>query len=362
MAESPVRFGLIGFGAWGRCHAEAIARTPGAELAAIAARSAESGAAAREQLPAARVHADYKDLLREPDLDVIDVVLPSHLHREVGCAALVSGRHLLLEKPMALSVAECDDLIETARRHQRLLAIGHEMRLSSLWGKVKERIDQGFVGEPQHVLVELSRRPYRTGADGWRYDIRRVGSWVLEEPIHFFDLARWYLSAAGEPETVYAAAKARRADRPELRDNFSAIVSFLSGAYAVISQTLSAFEHHQTVKVTGSKGALWAGWSGALDRTRHPTFFLKAFDGEHVEDVPISRAAGELFELEDEMAIMVRAVRQGGPLAATGADGKWAVWMCLAAERSVETGAPVALRPAATSFGEGLGNASGDNQ
>jgi myo-inositol 2-dehydrogenase / D-chiro-inositol 1-dehydrogenase len=344
MAGSSVSVGLIGFGAWGRCHAEAIAKTPGAELAAIATRSPESCAAARQQFPAARVYTDYRELLKKADLDLIDVVLPSHLHREVGCAALAAGRHLLLEKPMALSVAECDDLLDTARRHQRILAIGHEMRLSSLWGKVKELIDQGFVGEPQHVLVELSRRPYRTGADGWRYDIERVGSWVLEEPIHFFDLARWYLSSVGEPETVYAAAKARQADHPELRDNFSAIVKFPGGAYAVVSQTLSAFEHHQTVKVTGSRGALWAGWSGALDRTRHPTFFLKTFDGEKVESMPISTIAGELFELEEEIAVLVRAVRDGGPVAATGEDGKWSVWMCLAAEQSVQTGAPVSLR------------------
>jgi myo-inositol 2-dehydrogenase/D-chiro-inositol 1-dehydrogenase len=344
--EKPVRFGLIGFGAWGRCHAEAIARTPGAELVAVAARSAESGAAARQQFPAAKVHADYNELLQEPDLDVIDVVLPSHLHRDAGCAVLSSGRHLLLEKPMALSVAQCDDLIAAAQRHQRLMAIGHEMRLSSLWGKVKQLIDQGLVGEPQHVLVELSRRPYRTGADGWRYDIARVGSWVLEEPIHFFDLARWYLSAVGEPLTVYAAAKARRADHPELRDNFSAIVTFPGGAYAVVSQTLSAFEHHQTVKVTGSRGALWAAWSGALDRTRTPTFFLKTFDGETVQEVPIGRTAGELFELEDEMALMVQAVRTGTPpaLAASGDDGRWAVTLCLAAEKSVEIAAPVALQ------------------
>jgi myo-inositol 2-dehydrogenase/D-chiro-inositol 1-dehydrogenase len=349
MADSPVRFGLIGFGAWGRCHAEAIARTPGAELAAIAARSPESCAAARQQFPAARVTGDYRELVTQADLDVVDIVLPSHLHREVGCAALDAGRHLLLEKPMALSVAQCDDLIEAARRRQRLLAIGHEMRLSSLWGKVKELIDQGFVGEPQHVLVELSRRPYRTGADGWRYDIGRVGSWVLEEPIHFFDLARWYLGAVGEPETVYAAAKARQDDHPELLDNFSAILTFPDNAYAVVSQTLAAFEHHQTVKVTGSRGALWAGWSGALDRTRHPTFFLKTFDGQTVESVPITRIAGELFELEDEMAMMVRAVREGGPLAARGEDGRWSVWMCLAAEQSAAAGVPVSLRsPAAT--------------
>ncbi|HEY5312558.1 MAG TPA: Gfo/Idh/MocA family oxidoreductase [Pirellulales bacterium] len=343
MAGSPVRFGLIGFGAWGRCHAEAIAKTPGAELAAICARSPESSAAARQLYPAAQVFADYRQLLEQPDLDVIDVVLPSHLHREVGCAALVAGRHLLLEKPMALSVAECDELLAAARGHQRLLAIGHEMRLSSLWGKVKQLIDEGFIGEPQHVLVELSRKPYRTGADGWRYDIERVGSWVLEEPIHFFDLARWYFSSLGEPLSVYAAAKARRPEHPELRDNFSAIVHFPGGAYAVVSQTLSAFEHHQTVKVSGSRGALWASWSGVMDRTRQPSFFLKTFDGETVASAPVNTAAGELFELESQIAMFVRAINEAQPLAASGEDGRWSVAMCLAAERSAETGVPVAF-------------------
>jgi myo-inositol 2-dehydrogenase/D-chiro-inositol 1-dehydrogenase len=112
----------------------------------------------------------------------------------------------------------------------------------------------------------------------------------------------------------------------------------------VISQTLSAFEHHQTVKVTGTRGALWAGWSGPMDRTTHPTFFLKTFDGQNVELLAIDKIAGELFELEDEMTMMVQAVRHGGPLAATGEDGKRAVELCLAAEQSVETGKPISLR------------------
>src|SRR5262249_22008321 len=125
MAASPVRFGLVGFGAWGRCHAEAIARAPAAALTAIAARSPESCALARDQYPGARVYGDYRELLRQADVDVVDVVLPSHLHREAGCAALEAGRHLLLEKPMALSVSECDALLEAAQRHERILAIGH---------------------------------------------------------------------------------------------------------------------------------------------------------------------------------------------------------------------------------------------
>ncbi len=339
-----VRFGLIGFGAWGSHHARAIAKTPGAELAAIAARSEATRAAAREQFPAAQVYADYRELLAREQLDVVDVVLPSYLHTEVARAVLESGRHLLMEKPMALTVADCDALIRLAADKGRLLAIGHELRLSSLWGKVKEMIDAGAVGEPLYVLIELWRRPYRLGADGWRYDISRVGNWVLEEPIHFFDLARWYLTGRGDPLSVYARANSRQPDHPELQDNFTAVVNFPGGAYAVVAQTLAAFEHHQVAKVTGTKGALWATWGGAMDRTFHPTQSLKYFNGDAVADVPLAKISGEVFELEDEVAMMVAAVRDGKPLACTGADGKWSVATCLAAQRSVDTGAVVALK------------------
>ena len=95
-------------------------------------------------------------------------VAPNRLHFEIGQAVLESGKHLLLEKPMALSVADCDRLIEQAGKECRVLAIGHELRLSSLWGGAKRLIDEGVIGEPRHVLVELSRFPYRQGSGGWR--------------------------------------------------------------------------------------------------------------------------------------------------------------------------------------------------
>jgi myo-inositol 2-dehydrogenase/D-chiro-inositol 1-dehydrogenase len=343
MTAQPVRFGLIGFGAWGKFHAGAIAKAPGAELAAIAATSAATCAAAREAYPNAAVYDNYRELVQRNDLDVVDVVVPSFMHHEMASAVLTAGKHLLLEKPMALSIRECDDLIRLANQRNRLFAVGHELRLSSLWQKVKALIDTGFIGEPQYVLVELSRRPYRQGSNNWRYDIGRVGNWILEEPIHFFDLARWYLQSVGEPQEIYAAANSKQPDHPELQDNFSAIVRFPRGAYAVISQTLSAFEHHQTVKVTGTKGALWASWSGAMDRTLHPTFSLRAFDGESVTEVPIDKVTGEVFELEDQKAMLVAAIRHGQPLTCTADDGRWSVAMCLAAARSVETNATVKI-------------------
>ncbi len=338
-----IRFGLIGFGAWGNCHSQAIAKTADAELVAIAAKSESTCALARETYPNATVYSDYHELLARADIDVVDIVLPSFLHHEVASAALKAGKHVLLEKPMCLSIRDCHDLVELAKDNQRLLAIGHELRLSSLWSKVREMIDDGFVGDPQYVLVELSRNPYRQGADGWRYDIDRVGNWILEEPIHFFDFARWYLESAGDPVSVTASANSRQEGHPELQDNFSAIVNFAGGEYAVISQSLSMFEHHQTVKVAGTKGSLWASWSGAKDRTRHPTFFLKASDGQNVSEIPIEKITGEVFELEDQIEMMVRAVRDDQPLRATGVDGMWSVAICLAAQKSVDSGMPVKI-------------------
>ena len=82
-------------------------------------------------------------------------------------------------------------------------------------------IDAGAIGDPQYALIELWRNPYRPGADGWRYDIERVGDWILEEPIHFFDLARWYFAGSGEPVSVYARANALDPDRPALQDKFA---------------------------------------------------------------------------------------------------------------------------------------------
>ena len=338
MSQGAVRFGLVGFGAWGQHHANAITVTDGADLVAIAARSDSSVAAAKEKYPDADVYNDFHDLIGRDDLDFVDVVVPSYLHHRVATAVLNGGKHLLLEKPMGVTLAECDEMIQAAKDNDRLFCVGHELRLSSMWGKARQMIEEGFIGKPLYALVELSRNPYRLGAEGWRYDIDRVGSWILEEPIHFFDLARWYLQPTGQPESVYATANSKQAEHPELHDNFSAIMHFSGGAYAVVSQTLAAFEHHQTVKVTGTKGALWASWSGAMDRTRHPTFSLRAFDGNEVTEVQIDKPTGELFELEDQIARLVDAHRNGVPLHCTAEDGRWSVAMCLAAEASVRSG------------------------
>ncbi len=341
--RQPVRFALAGFGAWGKFHAQSIAENPEARLAAISAPSESSREEARRLYPDALIFEDSLEMIAQADFDIIDIVTPSHMHRVIAVAAMQKGKHVLLEKPMAITLEDCKSIVASAQQYGVHLAVGHELRLSSQWGRIKDIINAGTIGDPQYVLVELSRKPYRQGASGWRYDQSRVGSWVLEEPIHFFDLARWYLEGSGDPVELQAYASSRDPERPTLYDNFSAMFKYANGSYAVVSQTLAAFEHHQTVKVSGTKGALWAAWSGALDRTLEPTAFLKVFDGEKLEDVTLTKQSGEVFELREEIAQCIDMVRFGKKPIATGLDGLWSAGLCLLAEESIRQSKPLPL-------------------
>lgn len=341
--RKPVRYGLIGFGAWGRFHARSIELAEQAELVAIAVPSKSTRDEAAAAFPSVDLYEDYQEMLKRDDIDIVDVVVPSFEHHRIAKAVLTAGKHLLLEKPMAVSLEECSDLENTAASAGLLIAIGHELRLSSQWGQIKRLIDDGTIGDPQYVLVELSRRPYRPGSGGWRLDSKRVGNWILEEPIHFFDLARWYLESAGNPSKVYATANSRDPLHPELQDNFSCLMEFPGGPYAVVSQTLSAFEHHQTIKVSGTKGAIWAGWSGSKDRTESPTHFMKVFNGDQVIDWDLEGGSGEVFELRKQIESVTEALLQNKQPPATARDGLWSVGMCLGAQLSVKRGEPVSL-------------------
>ncbi len=346
--NEPIRFGLIGFGRFGANHARAIANTGGATLAGVAARSEATAAAAAREFPDAWTTTDARALIARDDIDAIDVAAPTHLHYETAKAALEAGKHVFVEKPMTPRTSECRDLVRLAEENGLVLAVGFKRRAAQLWGRVKELMDDGAIGEPRHALFELWRWPYRQGADGWRYDIDRVGSWELEEPVHCFDKARWYFGpTAGEIVSVYAKANSRQTDRPELHDNFTAILEFENGAHATISQTLAAWGHQHGLKLTGTEGALLATWRGATDdaEARQTLDYMSSRSREgELRSVEFTEQASELYELEQEMQAMVAAIRGTGRVVADGIDGVWSIALCEAAHRSIDTGEPVSMK------------------
>lgn len=337
-----IRFGLIGYGLWGRHHAAAIKGAPGAELVAIACGDGASAAAAREAHPDVPLYTDYRQMLAQSDIDAVDVVVPNHLHCEIGTAALDAGKDVLLEKPMALTVAECDRLIAAARRNGRVLTIGHEFRLSTQWGALKTIIEAGDIGTPLYANVSLFRFPYRPGSGSWRYEPGKVGSWTLEEPVHFFDSLMWYFEAWGDPVSVLSIGSSKGRDAG-MSDNFTSIVRWPGALYAVVTQTLAGFEHHHVMEIVGTEGSMRTWWSGTMDRTREPAFEIKVQrKGQKACETLKVAPSGELFELEEELRRAVTAFRERKPIV-SGEEARKRIIVCLEAERSLAEGRELAL-------------------
>jgi myo-inositol 2-dehydrogenase / D-chiro-inositol 1-dehydrogenase len=341
-----MRFGLIGYGAWGRHHAHAIKAAPGAALAAIACASERTAGQARAEHPGVPVYTDYRALLERADVDAVDIVVPIYRHAEVGVAALEAGKHVLLDKPMAKTIEECDALIAAQKRSGKVLSIAHDYRASRQYVQIRELIDAGELGELQYVSVNLFRNRFRQGSDDWRFSPEKVGSWILEEPVHFFDLALWYFGPS-LPRSIFAVGNSRLS-KPGLYDDFTAVTRFPRG-YASVTQTLGGFQHHTQVQVVGTEGAVRTYWSGAMDRAASPTigFQLRRrgapFErGVNECETLDFQADNERGKLQNQLDRVVKAFG-AGTAPTPGEEAKKRVRMCIEAERSIREAREIAL-------------------
>jgi myo-inositol 2-dehydrogenase / D-chiro-inositol 1-dehydrogenase len=336
-----MRFGLIGFGAWGRQHAQAIAGLPGLELVAIACNSEDSARAAAAAYPHARVTQNWRGILSDTGVDTIDVATPNHLHAEVAIAALRAGKDVLLEKPMATTLADCDALLAAERETGCLVSVGHELRQSAQWGRIKALIDDDAIGDPLFLNINLFRNFYRSGAAGWRYDRSRVGSWLLEEAVHYFDLALWYFARHGDPVSIRAVGNQRAGRDAGMYDNVSVLLRYASGAYVNFSQCVAGFEHHLVVEIAGADGAIRTHWSGTMDRDHGAQFDLrvqpKGFPFERgvreCERLAIAKS-GEVYELTEQIRLTAEAFAARRALV-PAIEARKRVLICLEAERSL---------------------------
>ncbi|MCP5371267.1 MAG: Gfo/Idh/MocA family oxidoreductase [Hyphomicrobiales bacterium] len=343
-----MRFGLIGYGAWGRFHARAHRNAPGGELVAITSGSEANRAEARRDHPDVKVHDSAAELLADPNVEAVDIVVANSMHADLGVAALEAGKHVLMEKPMATTAAECDRLIAAARRSGRVLSIAHDYRTSKQYVRIKELLDQGALGDPMYININLFRNQFRDGSHNWRMNAATVGSWILEEPVHFMDLILWYMEGYGDPVSVFAVGNSK--DREfGLFDNFACTVRFAGGALAVISQSLAGFQHHTQVQVVGREGAARTFWSGAMDRAENPTIGFQVrtrdlvFERGVTECETVEFAAdSEGFKLQNQINRVVKAFARG-EAPTPGEEARKRVVLSNEALRSIREGREVEL-------------------
>jgi len=190
-----IRLALIGCGGMSRSHASRFFNLADRlEVAAVVDVERAKAEAAAEVLTGAKVATDYRDVL--DDVDACLLVLPHHLHEEIGVACLQAGKHVLLEKPMANSEAACLSLMAAAESSGRTLMIAYCMRFHPLVVKMKELLDAGHLGEVFQVSI-WTEQLTRFAADHWASSAATLGGGQLfSHGCHYIDILLWYL---GEP-------------------------------------------------------------------------------------------------------------------------------------------------------------------
>jgi predicted dehydrogenase len=149
--SQPVNTAVVGCGYWGPNLIRNLRSLPGCRLVAVCDRDAKRLAHMKALYPEVATTAEYQDLVQDPALEAIVIATPVHLHHEMARAALAAGKHVMIEKPMARSSRECDDLCGLARRKRRTLMVGHTFLYSAPVRKMKEIIAAGDLGELHYI-------------------------------------------------------------------------------------------------------------------------------------------------------------------------------------------------------------------
>jgi len=336
-------FGIIGTGVIAAMHAAAIETLPGARLAAVTDVTAEAAAA----FAAARgcaAESSLDALLARPDVDVVCVCVPSGQHAEVGVRAARAGKHLVVEKPIDVTLASADRLIEAARTAGVTLTVISQHRFDLGLIELKRLLDEGALG--RLVLAEASTKWYRTqgyyDSAAWRGTWAMDGGSLMNQGVHYVDLLRWCMG----PVTEVTAVCATQAHDVEVEDTALAIVRFGSGAVGTILSSTAAFPGFpQRLEVTGTEGTVIIE-DGRIVR--------RAFGVQAGTDPRADPGGGAVGAAADPAAIdvashaaqiadLLAAIEEGREPAVDGRAGRDALEIVCAVYESARTGRTVSV-------------------
>jgi predicted dehydrogenase len=210
MATTPIRIGILGLGFMGRTHLQALQALPGVEVAAVMSRNPKrlSGdladvagnlgtAGATFDLSQCRKYTKPEELIANTELDAIDICLPTHLHAPLAVDALARGKHVLVEKPMALDYAESMRMCEAAERHGRTLMVAHVLRFLGAYEQLTSIVRDGRLGQIRSASFRR-RTPVPTWGP-WERDKALGGGGTFDLLIHDVDMA---VSLFGAPQAI----------------------------------------------------------------------------------------------------------------------------------------------------------------
>jgi UDP-N-acetyl-2-amino-2-deoxyglucuronate dehydrogenase len=253
-AGRPFGFGIVGTGVIAATHADAVASLPDASLIAVtdAERDRARSFSARHDCAA---EPDLDALLARDDVDVVSVCVPSGLHAEVGIRAAAAGKHLVVEKPLDVSVAAADRLISAARAAGVVMTVMSQHRFDQGLIELRRLVDDGQLG--RLVLGEASTKWYRSqgyyDSAAWRGTWALDGGSLMNQGIHYLDLLLWIMGPVAEVTALYST----QTHQIEAEDAALAVLRFASGAVGTIVASTAVFPGFaQRLEISGTGGTV----------------------------------------------------------------------------------------------------------
>jgi predicted dehydrogenase len=340
--DNTLRVGIIGAGRIGTTHARAWSQVPGAEIVAFADIRQEAARDLAEAVDAgsAGVHADAESLLAAHggSLDAVSICLPTSLHRAVAEAALAGGTHVLCEKPMALSVADCDAMIAAAEKAGKLFTVGQVVRFFPEFANAKRLVESGAVGAPASVRTRRGGHfPLRS--NDWYSDVSQSGGVIFDLLVHDIDWAQWCF---GPIKRVYAQGLTERLADKRLEHldyalltcrHESGVVSHLEATWADPGGFRTWFE------IAGDGGLLTHDSRQASALTKA----VRSEGGSAPDTVFFSPLTPDEDPYYQQISAFAAAIRGESPVAVPPEDARRAITVAAAARESVRTGAAVTI-------------------
>lgn len=251
-------FGLIGCGRIARNHLKAIASLDNAHLTAVCDIVDERLAEAKEQYRC-RTYVDYREMLKDPDIEIVSICTPSGLHARPAIDAMNAGKHVLVEKPMAMSLQEAGAMIAAAEKNKVLLGVVHQNRFNKAIVKLRQALEEGRFGKLTHgaMTVRWHRDKNYYDQAPWRGTWAQDGGCLMNQSIHNIDLLQWML---GPVESVFAYT-ATNAREIEGEDAAVAVLKFRNGAFATIEASTTVYPRNleETLHIFGTTGTAGIG-------------------------------------------------------------------------------------------------------
>jgi len=336
MPHEPLRIGLIGTGQNGRGHIGCVNANDAIELVAMADPHEPSIAEAKSCVRGdVAVYEDYCDLLAKADVEAVIIATPNYTHADVAVASLKAGKHVLGEKPMAITLADCDRMIAARDASGKVLQIGLEYRSDPIMNKIARVVAAGTIGRPYSLWIKEFRGPFMKKVGRWITKKDLSGDTLLEKDCHHYDLFNWF---ADSPVTSVAAFGGQDVefedDRADVIDNAWSIHQHANNARSALGLCMFCDRGGPGLEigVIGAEGKLEHSTGKDIEVHLRRDSEVRRYNADPPEDIAkLSHQGGVYYEHLN----WCKAIREGAPVPATAEIARESVLVALACQQSI---------------------------